>query len=318
MHYVFIVIILLLIGCTPQETIPKHEDWSFVYFDGTTLQFPDAWYLIHYSGSMFNGIYLTDTYGEFYVFQDVRSHRAMEEIYIADSTLIELVFDENIRLFRGETTMEFEDDVFRGATEFIEYVAFVPNDKVLRAWIPITSQLEEQETILQDVFRSAHPLQPDLNTFGFLGGLAVMVYPDDWEIVNWNMSDSPVLQKNNVRLSFVVRDESFHHNWIDDEDGNITTEDVINYLLERDFDVKLSEVESSYRYGQLLYRYENRFLLVVDNELIFNISAYDINGEQLENVDEEQILQMVDSILLNNRSNYYEAIDLIVPEGMGE
>lgn len=312
-------LIFILIACTPQEEGSENNTWSFIFSDGTILEFPNAWNFVAYRGYLFNVIYFTDEYSSFYIFQDGRSHAAMEETYIADNqdTLVELEVNGDTRLFRGERVINFEDvELFDGATEFIVYVALVPDDKVFNALFPIAPELEEREKILQEVLLNARPLHPELKTFGFGGGLAVMTYTHDWEIVNWNSADSPVMQGENARLNFFVAHESFYHNMIDNEDDNIPTEAVINFLLTQYLYLEVNDIEPSYRYGQLIYRVGDSFLLILDNGLTFVIYAHYLDSSQPE--DEAEVLRMIDSILLNNRSNYYEPINLIIPEGMGE
>ncbi|GAB5493459.1 MAG: hypothetical protein Phog2KO_36740 [Phototrophicaceae bacterium] len=76
------------------------------------------------------------------------------------------------------------------------------------------------------------------------------------------------------------------------------------------------EITANSRYGQVLYRLENYFLLYLDNGLMIEIGI-DLNEGSTED-DERIAMLMIDSILLNNRSDYRDTIDLIVPVGMTE
>lgn len=55
------------------------------------------------------------------------------------------------------------------------------------------------------------------------------------------------------------------------------------------------------------------YVFRLENNIWFRISISRLDGASIQVEDEEVILQMIDSILLNNRNSYYEPIELVLP-----
>lgn len=325
MKRAIILLLFLLIACTPQqEDLPETEDTLiWIYHTGLIIEFPTSWQVV----SLFpfsEGFYFQDEYGTFMLNRDGRTPETMKRVYIdSDLSFEEIDVNGNIRLFRRETIYKVEDypDLFEGITDVIEYVAFLPNETVLIFTLPIIPEFNAREAVFYDVLYSATTFDTELNTFGFAGGLAVMVYPDDWEITNWNDAGSPVFANDNLRMVFTLRDTEFYRRMMireEEIERDISTQEIIEYALENSwfFMITEGEISANSRYGQSVYRLENYLLLHLDSGLIVEI-AIDLDEESTDE-DERIAMLMIDSVLLNNRDDYHDTIDLIVPDGMIE
>lgn len=323
MKRAIVILLILLIACTPQqEEIPEtDETLTWIYHTGLIIEFPSSWQVL----SLFpfsEGFYFQDEYGTFMLNRDGRTHETMKRIYIdADSSFEEIDVDGNIRLFRRQTVYKVEDypELFEGITDVIEYVAFLPNETVLIFTLPIIPEFDAREALFYDVLYSATIFDTELNTIGFAGGLAVMVYPDDWEITNWNDAGSPVFANDDLRMVFTLRDAEFYRRMMlreEEIERDISTQEIIEYALDNSwfFMITEGEITANSRYGQSVYRLENYFLLYLDSGLIVEIAVDLVEESTTE--DERIAMEMIDSILLNNRDDYHDTIDLIVPDGM--
>lgn len=325
MKRAIISLLFLLITCTPQqaEDTPENNKQSWIYHTGLIIEFPMSWQVISLI-PFTEGFYFQDEYGTFMLTRDGRDHETMERVYIGvDESFVELEVEGDTRLFRQETTYEIDGypELFEGITDVIEYVAFLPNETVLSFVFPLIPEFDAREALFYDVLFNASTFDTELNVIGLAGGFAVMLYPDDWEITHWNDAGSPIFSNNNDRFVITVRDEEFYRRAIarnEETERDISTQEVIDYALDTSYFFMRTEGEitANSRYGQVLYRLENYFLLYLDNGLMIEIGI-DLNEGSTEE-DERIAMLMIDSILLNNRSDYRDTIDLIVPVGMTE
>lgn len=231
-----IVVFLLsfvLFACSSQEEIPESETARWVFQNGTAIELQDTW-RIYPTGNVYEAIYIQDEYGLFYMSRDGRNHETVERIYFEDFEMT-VEFEDSIRLFSMEITIEEDSEIFDGYTQIVQYIALVPNDTVFHIFLPINPDLEIRRETLIQFLSTAYPLHETQNVFGFVGGLANMVYSDDWEIVNSMGTYQPELQSDDYYVAVSARDESFWLKSLEDEiePENIIDEDIINEIFFR-------------------------------------------------------------------------------------
>ncbi|GAB5492740.1 MAG: hypothetical protein Phog2KO_29550 [Phototrophicaceae bacterium] len=239
MKRAIISLLFLLIACTPQqaEDTPENNKQSWIYHTGLIIEFPMSWHVISLI-SLFEGFYFQDEYGTFMLTSDARDHETVERVYIgADESFVELEIEGETRLFRQETSYEVEGypELFEGVTDVVRYIAFLPNENVLVFVFPLIPEFDAREALFYDLLFNASTFDTELNVIGLVGGLAVMVYPDDWEITNWNDAGSPIFSNNNDRFVITVRDEEFYRRAIarnEEAERDISTQEVIDYALD--------------------------------------------------------------------------------------
>lgn len=303
---------LFLFGCSPKpEETPESETWSWVFHNGTVIQFPDAWRYIEFDGFAEGG-YMYDAYGVFYMVRDGRTHEAAQ-IWFNEQheSVTELESATTVRFLRAETTKGYFPDRYYGTTEFVDYLILAPDDAVFHAWLPVIDQIEERETTFRAVLATANSLHDELNTFGFFGGIAVMAYPPDWEIVNWMSAGAPNLANEEFYMTIIPNDEDF---WLrvierarDIVREEITDEDIINEILFAYTDSEDASLNHIERLNHSIAMYENDkfnvYVFKLENDLWYSVSFSRIDEDTIQAEDEAIILQMIDSILLNNRDS---------------
>lgn len=311
-----LVFSIMLVSCSSQEKVSETVSWTWIFENGTAIEFPNSWELGHDSG--FYGVSINDGYGELAFTPFGYDHDAWEQIFFEQyDDGIELETNGNVRIFRAETVIETLAEHHNGITEFVDYVIFTPNDFVLGVYVPVTPEIIERELIIQQVLESITVLHDEFNIFSFHGGQAVMTYSDDWEIVDRNLGLGATMRTNDLNLIIAVEGREFWQTF-KDEDGNddLTHEDII-YALST---YNLSEnvlIQHTNRHGHHLAIYEDDASQVIvfrlNNGLWFRGLFARGNGSGIQPEDELVILQMIDSILLNNRNSYYEPINLALP-----
>lgn len=290
---------LFLFGCS------SHSDtWTWISHDGTVFEFPATWETSPFNSS--SGVSANDGYVEVYFFPDSNHDFWEKKLYEEPGEVIEIETDTGNRVIRTEFATVLLTAVDGEQTEFVQYVAFVPDDGIAYANVPDTPELARRESAIIDVLQSVYVPQYDQNVLSFYGGLAVLTYSDDWKITNWNSSEDPVLQNDNLNLVMWTYPERIDV----PEREDITAQDTIDFLLERMMD---DDVETFQRRRTTIHRDSNRFLFALDNGLVFFMGFHRLDDTELQVEDEAVILQMIDSILLNNRNSYYEPINLVLP-----
>lgn len=322
-----LLLALFLFGCSlAQEETPESETWSWIFHDGTTLEFPNSWQFLgnDWTG---NGIYFRDDFGYLYLHNDGATYDLPEQPFLElENPPTELNIDANFRLFRSEESYESDSEYadFFGTTEFYAYLAFIPDNSLFRAMIPITADIAERETQLQEILQSTHELPEDFNSVGLLGGWAVMVYSDDWEVVNWSLSGWPELSNGDIKVYVALANDEFWFRQIDENELETMAEvDKITNIL-NEFSIlmnpehlSVSDIEYVERYDHSLaiYREENREYIVtqLDNGFWLRFSFVIYNNDVVQPEDEAVVMPMIDSILLNNRTDFHEPINLVLP-----
>lgn len=315
---------ILLSGCAAYSPEVSHESetWTWVFTNGTAIEFPASWRYIEFNGFSEGG-YMYDAYGAFYMVRDGRTHETARRFFIEEHEIVtEIETDHIVHFLRAETTRELFPDRYYGTTEFIDYLVLAPNDAVFYARLPVTDAIVEREVAFRDVLETAYVPHDDLNTLGFLGGIAIMVYPSDWNIVEWIFIGAPHLQNDELRLTIIPYDEDY---WIrtisNDENGisEVTYEDIVleNLRLNNQFDPQITYIDRL-AHQIATFKSENdtfyAYIFRLNSGLWFNISFSRIDREPIQPEDEVIVMQMIDSILLNNRGSYYEPIELILPD----
>lgn len=297
---IFVVLLfsIILSGCSS-----KPETWTWITYEGMIFEFPQTWEQLSFSGG--TGVLVNDSFGMLYFSMNENHAQWEETFYQGNESVFEVESDTGNHIIYVEISTEVFADLYDGQTEFVQYVAFVPGDLIATVNVPDTPELEQREVAIIDILQSVHVLQHEQNILSFFGGLAVMVYPDDWEITNWNSSEAPILENANLRVPIWGRTEIID---IPDRE-DVTAQEIIDGLLDVMMD---DDVESFQRRRTTIYRDSNTFLFALDNGLVFSVGYYRKDGE-LQPEDEEIIMQMVDSILLNNRDSYDEPIRLRFP-----
>ena len=149
-----------------------------------------------------------------------------------------------------------------------------------------------------------------------------MTYSSDWEIVNWMSAGAPNLQNDNLYLTILLQEENFWMRVIERsheiEAGEITNEDIIrqNLFLYSQYDAAFISFEhldhqiATYQTEDETVKY---YVFRLENKLWFSIAFTRLDDEAIQPEDEDTIMWMIDSILLNNRDSYYEPIRLRFP-----
>lgn len=321
-----VLLSLLLASCSSQVQTTELGNWTWVFHDGRTLEFPDTWQLSS-PDSTGNGLYLNDEFGMFYLVSSIYSHEVMEQTLLENNnTGFELDTETNIRILRAELSIESGSETsefFDGSTEFLEYAVLIPDNTVVRVSMPLISEMAEREAVLQQVFQSMKPLHKELNTIGFIGGLAVMIYSNDWEIVTWSLVGWPELSNGELNLHIAVATETFWLEGIEEtESATLSREDIILEILETSstlqpevpFSDLLFEDVNLQGFTVTVIQYEAIEYIVfqLQNGLWFRFSFFR-RGSTLQSEDETIVMSLVESILANNRDTLFQPIEIAFP-----
>ena len=318
---------MFLFGCSSaQKEASEPEIWTWIFHDGTTLEFPNSWNFLgnDWTG---NGLYLRDDSGYLYLQNDGATYELPEQPFLEEENPpTELNIDAHFRLFRSEHSYDPDSEYadFFGTTEFYAYMAFMPDSSLFTTLIPITPDISERETALIKVLRTGRSLHDEYNSIGLMGGWAVMVYPDDWEIVNWTLSGWPELSNGHIKAFVALANDEFWFAQIEENELETMIEsDKILTILQTPSGfinpehLTVSDIEYIERYDHALavYREDNREYIVVhlENGFWLKFSFVNLDGELIYPDDEASVMPLIDSILLNTRTDFHAPFELVLP-----
>jgi hypothetical protein len=151
-----------------------------------------------------------------------------------------------------------------------------------------------------------------------------MFYTNDWQFQQFNLGSAPSMISDVLHINIYAEYEEMWLDYLyfDEVDNTVESIDSEHLIHDMPFTNLSEDIEIQYsrRHGHRIASYTEETYQIIAfqlrNGLWFRIDfgrrdSMDIQEFQPE--DEAIIMQMIDSILLNNRRSYNEPINLVIP-----
>ncbi|MEL6309306.1 MAG: hypothetical protein AAFR81_20725 [Chloroflexota bacterium] len=326
----------VLIGCSTQD---DPETIHAVFMLDLAIEYPSNWSNGAESGYIwFYSSIIRDDFGTFFLisnydaYDDSTVEQSIRRVYDANEDVIELESPNNgIRVLRvdGEPievdpreanllNVDPESELYSSPDGYYIYSAYLSEDHTIVARVPIVPEIELREQAFLSMLDSAHTLSDKMNVFSFVGGMTSLVYPRDWELRLNNGVSLPVWRSEQYSVSISI---DIQQGIIDAQESlapDTSYDKFMAFMLDR----YATDIDSeTVTYTQ---RHDTRIAIMPEDNRIrvyFGIEAgiwfwvwfVRADGSSIQETDEVQLWQLVDSILLNQRESYYDPIELVIP-----
>lgn len=330
-NLLIICVCLALLGCTAQH---NPNTLKPIFLPDLAVEYPSSW--SHGTESEYIcssivrdefGIFLLISYYDAY--DDNTVSDSVARLYEANEDVIELESPNGIRVLRtdGEPievdplranllNIDLESELYNAADGYYIYSAYISEDHTIVARVPIVPEAHVREQAFLNMIDTARTLSDEMNVFAFEGGLTSLVYPADWDLDLRNGAWFPVFRSEEYTVAITVTAQSPIVNVQESLDADTTYDEFMSYLIETDFR-SWDEVTYTNRHGTriAMMTHENDTYLKfgIDTGIWFDIRMWRNDDEMMQETDETQLWQLVDSILLNQRDSYYAPVRLVIP-----
>lgn len=311
---IFAIIVLqltLLSACTSADEAPEPETWQYMFQLGISLELPMEWKPNGFP--LFGaGVDMSDEFGGFYISYSVGDWERQQERFRENNTDIQeiLLADGTIIVLRAESTIddyiwEKSQDIWK-VQESFAYLVRLPNGGILVAEIPKTSNIDEREIILYEVFATAQEPTGEYNIIAFFGGRGgIMYYPDGWDL-GWNGSEAPFLRNGRAVVSISPRYLDWWLHGSSKEIAAMNSQEIAIHIIERRIPSEEGFIEFSNIIGHPVAIHHtdanhDRIVFTVDNIFWFEFIFGAPDDMELLPEDEAVIYGMVESIIENSR-----------------